>query len=188
MEKHIIKIPTFIDNKKGKLLDTRRRIMYKLLDIQHQLSKIDQTEKEKYEQLCNICDGWREVEIKDATEIKKKRLDLYRQLIGKYWLITNEYNHNVGAVFPYEVGEKTNIISSLYVNLSPYEEGYSGGISTEHINISDGLWANNLTFNEISKDEFESLAHKRIDDVLSSRYEKIKQPKPNPNFKVTWKS
>lgn len=182
--KQIITIPKFVSNKRNRLLNKQTELLYDLLDNQKKLTREGITDNIIVGNIKELCELTEKMVFDDVEKNRKEHTDLISKLVGKYWKVTYTDDSKLHSyIFPYEISNGR--ISMLYCSVSECNSGYSMTIRTEHDDMIDGIWCHDLTFTEITSEEFAKVNHDSVDDVLSYRQWKLKQPKPT--FNISWK-
>lgn len=185
MEPQVITIPAFDGRKRNKLLSECADQVYDLSETEKRLADIGLGDEELSNVLRKIHDRvFNSARIDCQNEIKK-RTEMHSQLIGKFWKVSNNKNETESVIFPYEMSEKGPVrVSMLQCVLSQQNYGYSTGISTQHYDMNDDLWMRELTFTEITEEEFKKTVHDDVDSVIGYRKYRLEHSKPG--YKCTW--
>lgn len=126
-------------------------------------------------QLNGLIDEMTDEEIVCNAEVEE-RLEQLKSTLGKYWEVTCSRDDVVYwqiVIFPYRIIE---INQTYWFVKGHINDDYHSGMSDENINYVD-CWnkESNITFKEITKEEFVKRVNAHTNDVLNIRLEKMKK-------------
>jgi hypothetical protein len=128
-------------------------------------------------------------ESKDCNKEIDIRLTQLKSTLGRYWEVTctdedNNYEYWQFLIYPYRI-----IMSNdTYWFVKGYTErdSYHSGMHDDNINFMDCWTNNNISFKEITKEEFLKRINEHTNDVLDYRLNKIKECYETNKPSVEW--